>query len=497
MRPEYYQEQWLALRAGGEMDAGTLEILARKVASTFIDRYFYSNEYNGHYIHLLCEMATSCDEPALNQIAARALFGIVIERLCDDFEDLQTETYNRLICQITDYLRRLPEGAELDRELLQFGLASEDDLYQRVEAMRLGRDVTIPPEIKPQKVLVLSRVTIGADVAITSIICQRVLENYPDAEIVLLGNDKLRQLFASHPQVRVRALDYTRRGGLLERFNAWLTLLEAVRAETASAAPGSFLLLDPDSRLTQLGVLPLTNDRYYRFFNSRGKPEYPATASISSLTNLWLDWILGRREYRHPSVWLDAAGLAAAAALLGAHTQQGWNIITLNLGVGGNDRKRVSDTFETELVLSLLRNEDNFVILDLGFGEEERARSERIIQAVRRQGIATQTAGFADANRIDPGTRLLGMVCSVGEIAVLIAHSHEFIGYDSACQHIAAALGVKTYTVFAGTNNARFIRRWHASGPNRSEILFVDTITRGQDTDPAELVDRLQDLRLH
>jgi ADP-heptose:LPS heptosyltransferase len=83
----------------------------------------------------------------------------------------------------------------------------------------------------------------------------------------------------------------------------------------------------------------------------------------------------------------------------------------------------------------------------------------------------------------------------VGEIAALIARSDEFIGYDSACQHIGAALGVRTYTVFAGTSNARFIRRWHASGPNTSEILYVDTLSREHRIDVQELLERLQDLR--
>ena len=59
-------------------------------------------------------MATGTANEELNQLASRALFGIIIERLCDDFEELQTETYNRLISQVVDFLRKLPEGAALD-----------------------------------------------------------------------------------------------------------------------------------------------------------------------------------------------------------------------------------------------------------------------------------------------------------------------------------------------------------------------------------------------
>jgi len=51
--------------------------------------------------------------------------------------------------------------------------------------------------------------------------------------------------------------------------------------------------------------------------------------------------------------------------------------------------------------------------------------------------------------------------------------------------------------VFAGSNNARFIRRWHATGPNSSEILYVDTLSREYQIDVRELLERLHDLRCH
>ena len=96
MRSFFYQEQWERLQESPTTN--DLESLAQRVASSFVDRYYYSDEYNREYINLLCEMATYFKKSELNQIAAQALFGIVIERLCDDFEELQTETYNRVIC---------------------------------------------------------------------------------------------------------------------------------------------------------------------------------------------------------------------------------------------------------------------------------------------------------------------------------------------------------------------------------------------------------------
>ncbi|MEZ5491562.1 MAG: glycosyltransferase family 9 protein [Gammaproteobacteria bacterium] len=494
MRPAYYQEKWLQLKE--TPDADSIDSLAQRIASTFVDRYFYSDEYNAPYIQLLCEMATSFEQDELNQLAARALFGTVIERLCDDFEELQTETYNRLISQVVDFLRKLPEGKELDQELADFGLQSEDQLYQRIESIRLSPDERLPGSLNPRKVIVLSRVTIGADVAITSVICQRIRQAFPNATLVVVGNAKLGQVFSADSGIRIKALQYARRGGLLERFLSWLDLLHEVQSELDGLGNDDYLVLDQDSRLTQLGVLPLVPGRNYRFFNSRGKPGYPAKASISQLTNEWLDNILTTTQFCHPLVWPDQASLSRAEATLTPLKQASpRHIITLNFGVGGNARKMVGGEFEVTLVLALLRNPAITLVLDLGFGREERQRSEAILAMADKQGFVTQELTFDELENLRSETRLLGVECSVAEIAALISVSDEFIGYDSACQHIAAALGVRTFTIFAGTSNARFIRRWQACGPNLSEIVYVDTVSRESRLDYGEIVERLLDLR--
>lgn len=492
MRAAFYLDQWHTVRGAG--DPEKVRSLAQRVAAHFLERYFYSDEYNAEHIELLCRMCTEFADDALNQVCTRVLFGTVIERLCDDFEELQTETYNRLICQITGFLRRHPGGEVLDRRLAELGLVSDESMYQRIETVRLSPDIPIPALIKPKKVLVLSRITIGADVAITTVICQRVARRYPQAEIIVLGNDKLQQVLARGSGVRVREQRYARHGSLLQRFLAWLFLLEDVEQEIAGLASHEYLLLDPDSRLTQLGVLPLVPDLNYRFFNSRGKTDYPVRASISQLTNMWLDTLLGADRFAYPQVWLETADQAKATAFVRRSNRQR-HLITLNFGVGGNHRKQVPDPFEARLVIALLQQPDTRLLLDMGFGPEEIERSTAILAAAARAGFKVGQTTFAELDRLEQAHDLLGIHCCVGEVAALIRESQEFIGYDSACQHIAAAQGIRTFTVFAGTNNPRFIRRWHACGPNTSEILFVDTLSRDTLLDTDELVARLLDLR--
>ena len=58
--------------------------------------------------------------------------------------------------------------------------------------------------------------------------------------------------------------------------------------------------------------------------------------------------------------------------------------------------------------------------------------------------------------------------------AALIGASDAYIGYDSAGQHIAAALGVPTIDIFAGFSSPRMPERWSPHGPGPVHLLVVD-----------------------
>jgi ADP-heptose:LPS heptosyltransferase len=490
LKPEFYIEQWGQQKK--TPNAESLGFLAERIAANFIDRYFYNDEYERQYIDLLCEMATFFDDPKLNQLAANAIFGTVVERLCDDFEELQTETYNRLISQVIANIRCNRKGNKLHKQLSKMGLHTEEEIYQRVENNRVKLDEKLPDSFKPQKIIVLSRVTIGADIAVTSVICQRATRLFPEARLIIIGNGKLGEVMSDIPNTEVRELQYSRRGGLIEKFNAWLNLLDVIHKEVSDWNEEQYLVLDPDSRLSQLGVLPVAGAASYRFFNSRGKPSYPARASISELTNVWLNAIFGEEAFFYPKIWPSNLNIECAKSFINKlRASGGHKIVCINLGVGGNSRKRLSGDFEISLVLKLLEQTQVKVLLDLGFGVEERQQMSAIIEEVAASGIHVASSTFADLDAADVKASLVGIECSIGQIAALISQSDEFIGYDSACQHIAAAQGVRTCTVFAGSNNVRFIRRWRACGSNLNELVFVDTLSKYREVNTSEVVARI------
>ena len=104
----------------------------------------------------------------------------------------------------------------LDQELPGFGLRTADDLLQRK-----GRLAAVSPRaaVWPnliRQVLVLSRVTLGADIAVTGTLIAHLKSRFPRARIVLLGPEPIRELFAGDARVDVRTVEYARNGGLLD-----------------------------------------------------------------------------------------------------------------------------------------------------------------------------------------------------------------------------------------------------------------------------------------
>jgi ADP-heptose:LPS heptosyltransferase len=170
-------------------------------------------------------------------------------------------------------------------------------------------------------------------------------------------------------------------------------------------------------------------------------------------------------------------------------------VIVINFGVGGNQRKKVGRRLEKALLLSLLREPDTVIVLDKGFGDEELRDSNLLLEAVKENGFAAREAVFGSALDSPISSGVIGIQTRIGEIAALIAKCDEYIGYDSACQHIAAALEIPCLTIFAGSNNMRFIRRWSAFSPTSCQIVHVDTLTNPAAIDVEDIITRIMNQR--
>ena len=358
--------------------------------------------------------------------AGRLLFPMIVEPLADSFEPDMCNVYVGVFACV--FGRVLPE---LQRE----------DLIERFERVRVPRPFR---GSEPARVFVLSRVTLGADIAVTSIVLDAAKRRFPRAEIIFAGPRRNYELFAGDERIRHMDAPYPRGGSLRERLAAWPQLREALDHEDA-------LVIDPDSRLTQLGLLPVCAEERYLFYESRA---YGADSeeSLGALTRRWVAETLGVEDAR-------------AYFCSAEHPRERFDV-TVSLGVGENADKRVTDPFEPELI-RLLADRFGRVLVDTGHGGEE---ADRVRNAVRESGV--------DAEMFSG---------SFAAFAARVAQSSLFVGYDSAGGHAAAAAGTPLVSIFAGYLCDRTFQRWRATGPGPAKVIRVD-----QSDTPASVLERVR-----
>jgi hypothetical protein len=327
---------------------------------------------------------------ALDADQGRSFLSIVIEPLGDLFEPRLCQTYRAVFSDAI--ARACPD------------LLSRLQLNQRPNQAPAGAG----------RVYVLSRITLGADVAVTSVLLDAAKRRYPEAEILFVAPRKNYELFQADPRIRHRAAPYPRGGALIDRLRA-----------SASLWFDDGLVIDPDSRLTQLGLIAVCSESNYLFFESRSYGG-DGLDCLPDLAARWASETLGVDNARPYIAPLPSSEPPAD--------------ITVSLGVGGNPSKRIGGDFEREL-LRLLTQNGASVVVDKGGTEEERRRVENAL----RPGIRTHDGAFAP-------------------FAAQIARSRLFIGYDSAAGHVASACSVPQIAIMNGFPSERALARWRPNG---------------------------------
>ena len=484
------------LRARDALCVEGNELLSSTAAESFLAAFNLHGEYLTDAITLLTEIST-LDDPCLAEPGQRATFPRLIEQLSDSFDPEYGLLYDRAFAQMIDITRRLPKAAALNAALLRFETGDARSLLLRKARLRdPGKHLPTSARGGVLKVLVLSRVTMGADVAITSVVLHKAASIFHNAERILIGPAKTVELFGGDPTLRFLPISYKSNGGLIDRLLNWLAILEGVESEIAGLIEDQYVIIDPDSRLLQLGMLPVVKgDARYFFFESR-RWEDTFDDPMGVNTAKWLGQTFGDEIAILPAVWLREADRRLGSDLVqrmrdsdGSSSTSRRQIAAISFGNGGNSAKRAPDPFESSLLLRLLSSGVS-VVLDKGYGEEEAQRAERLIDAAREKGYPVTVASETSAADITPeGARgkawMLVWQGGIGTWAGLIAASDEFIGYDSAGQHLAAALRVPLTDIFIEPSTAKFRSRWRPSG--RGLIRIIDRAS--QPVDPHQLVD--------
>ena len=158
----------------------------------------------------------------------------------------------------------------------------------------------------------------------------------------------------------------------------------------------------------------------------------------------------------------------------------------MTLGVGGNARKRIAGRFEVNLVGGLI-SEGGVVILDKGI-DEEVARVDAIVTALAARGIRGADLEASPLRLPDRASgQLLIHHGGLRSLVALVAASDLYVGYDSAFQHIAAALTVPVIDVFVNPPNDLFRKRWRPYSKAAVEVVQAGTDDDGRETLPRVL----------
>ena len=277
----------------------------------------------------------------------------------------------------------------------------------------------IPPKV--ETVYVLSRVTLGADIKITSIMLDAMKKRFPEAEVIFVAGRKSAELFTS---VKHLEAGYPRGGSIADRI---------AFARRLPLGTRNSIVVDPDSRITQLGLIPLGDPAHYFHFPSR---TINGASNLTELTQRWLVETFGQsgEAFIHPApVPIDDPRPRVA----------------VSLGVGENESKRIPGEFESNLLHDLSRRYATLWV-DRGAGGEEAAR------------VTAAAAGLENV-RFWEG--------SFAGFASIISQCDHYVGYDSAGQHAAAACGTPLTAYFAGAPSERFRQRWAPCGRGPIEVI--------------------------
>lgn len=420
--------------------------------------------------------AADSDDEAVRKAGLGALFGGLVEPLNDGFTPAGRWTYHRIFGRICwRVCARVPD---LAARLAAFAIADEAALVARHARLRAGTDPL--PAGPVARVVIPSRVTLGADVLLTTVALGRLRQRFPDAELVVLGDGKLAGLIGGLPGVRVRPLSYARRGPLRERLASWLLLCDAIADERPD------LVLAPDSRLDQLGLLPVTADpaRYRLWENIR--PEGAAAQSLAGQLDGWCAATLGLPATPEclPRLAFDAERAALAIRLRAAFGAP--PILAVKLDHGGNPAKALPRAGEVHLLRGI-RAKGWRVLLDRGFGAEELANSDALGDALgwrvadlddSGQGLGRGVAALARDELL--AAEIIRFHGSIGGWAAALSCCRHALAYDSVGHHLAAALGVPVSIAFTGWADPGFPVAWQPRGPAATHVVAIPAAAKAE-----------------
>jgi heptosyltransferase II len=317
-----------------------------------------------------------------------------------------------------------------------------------------------PVVMNPQRILVRGVNWLG-DAVMTTPALQRLRERFPEAEITLLTQEKLKDLWPGHPAAN-RVLTFGAKEGVLaiarrlraERFDLALLLPNSPRSGLESWLAGiprrvggawpwrDWLLTDvvlPAPGLAKMRKRTATEVR--RLVAGQARSSKPGVTSYEGAHQLHhylrlVGHLGGSLEATPPKLFVGAQDLSAVRARFGLGGERPW--IGLNAGAEYGPAKRWPKESFIAAAHELQERMGCGLVLFGGPGDV--ALADEIATAL----------GSSCGSR--PELRLLAGQTSLRELCAALACCRVLLTNDTGPMHVAAALGVPVVVPFGSTS---------------------------------------------
>ncbi|HEC91984.1 MAG TPA: pyruvate kinase, partial [Candidatus Atribacteria bacterium] len=386
--------EYSALEVQGKLTTVKAERLAQRAVDIFMQAYRKQDEILIETADFLTHMRLSKDSE-IASIGTKAMMKGIIEPLADTFLEKDSEVRFDFNLRVVEICRQQREGKFIDEVLKRLGFLDEKSLRERKDIVRKIRYLHPSRRDKIKKIFILSRITIGADIAITNRLITGFLKTFPFAEIVLFGNRRtLNEICGGENRIRIESLPVLPKGAgtAIDRFLPWAEIVKVLEEEIKELKTNEdFIIFDPASRIGRVGVLPFIHKdkellHYYFFEGNLTSTQRPVKRK-SDLYQEFAQNCFGI-SLEYPTVFLKKEDVIFAQKIWESYDLGKYFVIALQFGVGGDNNKRIwNHTSEEEIVsyfekslIQRLLAEGHSLLIDKGFGWYEETQINEILK---------------------------------------------------------------------------------------------------------------------
>jgi ADP-heptose:LPS heptosyltransferase len=305
------------------------------------------------------------------------------------------------------------------------------------------------------KILLAKRRAMGDTVLLSSTV-ELLKNSVPGAEISVVVPVAFAPLLENHPSIK----------NIWSTEEGWLSLLPRIRAERFD----HFFQLHASASQRWLGLLSGAKARHFHQQNAQTEKAYGKHPHALEWDAFHLRSELPSLAFGQapaPRIYLKEEELAAGKSFWRRHGVDPAKVVFLGLGASRQPKRWPHFARFAELLRDRMEAVPAIVV---GPGDEEVEFAARVINEMRVKGMRPALgAGKGDF------LHLAGI--GVRELAQALSAVKAYVGNDSGPKHIAAAVGIPTFTLFGPEDPVE----WHPYDREQHPVFFIPGLSCRQE----------------